>query len=298
VAHSSLQLPYRGTRIRTIQSPAGNTQNTPLQIMTPPPPETPRTALHRIFNAVRPGGISAQPPSANAIRSASILPSRVTMSSSGDLTKQSCTPCIHKSAPSLSAAVSTKRACTSSITTSTSSTAKALPPIQEIIYLPEDAVWALRKQDLRSYFLALQTWALNPQPLGPFTLQNKSPEPEPTIPADLPPLLQLPLEIRGLIYTQLLPPPCSAPIRGPHPRQLQNHVHLSQPIPSSLLRLNHQIRSEALPLLYGCPTQTVYIKIDYNVVRPPLHHIEQKSHRTTPKGSQVIVRQLICAVGA
>jgi hypothetical protein len=32
-----------------------------------------------------------------------------------------------------------------------------------------------------------------------------------------------------------------------------------------LLLLNHQIRLEALPILYGFPTQTVHIKIDFNV---------------------------------
>lgn len=197
-------------------------------------------------------------------------------SSSTDLLKQPCTPYTHKSAPSPSPSPSeaapTKRVCTSLQPASSSSTARALPPVQDIIHLPEDAVWALRKKDLRNYFLALQTWALNPQPLDPLTLPPTSLESHPTKPADLPSLLRLPLEIRRLIYTQLLPPPCSPPIRGPHPRQLQNHVHLSQPIPSNLLRLNHQIRSEALPLLYGCPSQTVYIKIDYNVVRPPMHH--------------------------
>ncbi|TVY80854.1 hypothetical protein LSUE1_G001986, partial [Lachnellula suecica] len=89
--------------------------------------------------------------------------------------------------------------------------------------------------------------------------------PSTSTPADLPALLRLPLEIRRLIYAHLLPPPCSPPVKGPHPRQLQNHVQLSQPIPPNLLRVNHQIRAEALPVLYGCPSQIVYMKIDYNV---------------------------------
>lgn len=144
-------------------------------------------------------------------------------------------------------------------------------PIQTIIQIPEDQVWGLRKEDLRNYFLALQVYALNPYPLGPLSPPPTSLDPKPSGPADLPELLKLPLELRRLVYTHLLPPPCSPPIRGPHPRQLQNYIHLSQPIPASLLRLNHQIRSEALPLLYGSPSQIVYIKIDYNVVSRPTH---------------------------
>jgi hypothetical protein len=54
-------------------------------------------------------------------------------------------------------------------------------------------------------------------------------------------------------------------MRGPHPRQLQTHILLTQSFPPSLLLLSHQIRLEALPLLYGSPSQTVHIKIDYNV---------------------------------
>jgi hypothetical protein len=54
-------------------------------------------------------------------------------------------------------------------------------------------------------------------------------------------------------------------MRGPHPRQLQTHILLTQPIVPSLLLLNHQIRSEALPILYGCPTQVVYVTINYNL---------------------------------
>ncbi|TVY91910.1 hypothetical protein LAWI1_G001616, partial [Lachnellula willkommii] len=183
-------------------------------------------------------------------------------SSSEDLSRRSYA---HRT----SAATPTNRALTASQSSSSSlslSPKRATPlPIQTIVQIPEDQVWGLRKEDLRNYFLALQVYALNPYPLGPLSPPSTSLDPKASGPADLPPLLKLPLEIRRLVYTHLLPPPCSPPIRGPHPRQLQNYIHLSQPIPVSLLRLNHQIRSEALPLLYGSPSQTVYIKIDYNV---------------------------------
>jgi hypothetical protein len=135
--------------------------------------------------------------------------------------------------------------------------------IESIILLPEDAVWALPKQSLREYFLSLQQYARNPYPLQPALPSLITPT-DPDLPADLPPLLRLPLEIRELIYTHLLPAPCN-PIRGPHPRQLQTHILLTQPIVPSLLLLNHQIRSEALPILYGCPTQIVHVTINYKL---------------------------------
>ncbi|KAH7369912.1 hypothetical protein BKA65DRAFT_521878 [Rhexocercosporidium sp. MPI-PUGE-AT-0058] len=143
--------------------------------------------------------------------------------------------------------------------------------VQAILNLPEDAVWGLRKQDLCSCFLVLQKYALNPYPIsnnslappGPAqALPSGNPPPNPLV---LPPLLRLPLEIRQLIYSHLLPPACDPPIRGPHPRQLQTHILLTQPIPIVLLSLNHHIRSEAIPLLYGTPTQTIYITVDYNL---------------------------------
>ncbi|TVY26424.1 hypothetical protein LHYA1_G003583 [Lachnellula hyalina] len=178
-------------------------------------------------------------------------------SSSEDLSRR---PYAHRTA-----ATPTKHALTRSQSSSVSPKRATLPPIQTIIQIPEDQVWGLRKEDLRNYFLALQGYILHPYPLGPLSPPPTNLESKPSGPADLPPLLKLPIEIRTLVYTHLLPPSCSPPIRGPHPRQLQNYIHLSQPIPSNLLRLNHQIRSEALPLLYGSPSQTVYIKIDYNV---------------------------------
>ncbi|KAE8449931.1 hypothetical protein EG329_007070 [Mollisiaceae sp. DMI_Dod_QoI] len=141
------------------------------------------------------------------------------------------------------------------------------PSMESILHLPEDAVWSLCKQDLRTYFVTLQHYARNPYPLRNPTL----PSPRTSIasshssPNNLPYLLRLPLEIRELIYTYTLPSVCNPPVRGPHPRQLQTHIHLTQPITPSLLLLNQQIRTEALPLLYGAPTQIVHITIDYNI---------------------------------
>ncbi|PMD14094.1 hypothetical protein NA56DRAFT_584626 [Hyaloscypha hepaticicola] len=160
--------------------------------------------------------------------------------------------------PTSSSAPPNKRVCTSPRTTSRPSRS-----IQSIIHLPGDAVWALPKQALREYFLSLQEYARSPYPLHPALPSPITPS-DPALPVDVPPLLLLPLEIRELIYTYLLPAPCN-PIRGPHPRQLQTHILLTQPIPPSLLLLNHQIRSEALPILYGCPTQIVHITINYNL---------------------------------
>ncbi|CZR57402.1 uncharacterized protein PAC_07291 [Phialocephala subalpina] len=162
-------------------------------------------------------------------------------------------------------APASKRICTSPRTTSMAQT-RPTPAIESILHLPEDAVWNLRKQDLRAYFLTLQQYARNPYPLQTPTLPSPTIPLETTaLPVNLPHLLRLPLEIRELIYTYTLPPPADPPIKGPHPRQLQTHIHLTQPIVPSLLLLNHQIRNEALPLLYGCPSQTVHVTIDYNV---------------------------------
>ncbi|PVH71845.1 hypothetical protein DL98DRAFT_520839 [Cadophora sp. DSE1049] len=139
--------------------------------------------------------------------------------------------------------------------------------VQSILFLPEDAVWGLRKQDLRACFLKLQKYALNPYPISNASLAppfSPSGDPSP-IALSLPPLLRLPLEIRQLIYSHLLPPPCDPPIRGPHPRQLQTHILLTQPIPTCLLALNRQIRSETIPLFYGASTQTVHVTVDYNL---------------------------------
>lgn len=153
--------------------------------------------------------------------------------------------------------------------------------IQDIIALPETEVWSLAKKDLRSYFLALQEYSRNPQQVthlvslpGPPS-QNEGAK-------EIAPFLRLPLEIREQIYKYLLPPPVSQPILGPHPRQLQNSIHLSQLIPASILLLNRQIHDEALPLFYGSPDQVVSIKIDYNIVCisfPVLTHALNRSLR-------------------
>lgn len=143
--------------------------------------------------------------------------------------------------------------------------------ITSILHLPEDAVWSLRKTDLQNVFLALQSYSLAHLPPTLFTPSPSFSTP-PTPPLSTtamlvptPAFLRLPLEIRRQIYTACLPPSVSPPVRGPHPRQLQNPLHLTQPIPPSLLQLNQQIRSEALPLLYGAPSQTAHIVIDYNI---------------------------------
>ncbi|KAH7395724.1 hypothetical protein BKA64DRAFT_674423 [Cadophora sp. MPI-SDFR-AT-0126] len=138
--------------------------------------------------------------------------------------------------------------------------------VRSILQLPEDAVWGLRKQDLRACLLTLQKYARNPYPIS-----TTSPGPAsqsgdlPLIAYPLSPLLRLPLEIRQLIYLHLCPPPYDPPIRGPHPRQLQTHILLTQPIPTCLLALNRQIRSETIPLFYGASTQIVHVTVDYNL---------------------------------
>lgn len=139
-----------------------------------------------------------------------------------------------------------------------------MPSISTLLRLPEDVVWGLQKQQLRAYFLALQAYAVNPHPL-PTSSVSKIADTALSEPEDLPPFLKLPLEIRRQIYTHCLNPPSNPPIKGPHPRQLQTHIQLTQSFPPALLLLNHQIRHEALPLLYGAQNQTVHITIDYNV---------------------------------
>ncbi|KAK2628893.1 hypothetical protein QTJ16_001996 [Diplocarpon rosae] len=160
--------------------------------------------------------------------------------------------------------------------TSTSSSRRSALPhpkipldLPSILHLPEDAVWNLRKSDLRVCFLAIQQYALNPFPLrnpaSPSPAAAKiDPERARQIPSNPSALLRLPLEIRQLIYTHLLPLPTS-PVRGPHPRQLQNPILLTQLVPSSPLLLNHQIRTEALPFLYGSTSQIIHATVDYNV---------------------------------
>ncbi|KAH6721362.1 hypothetical protein BKA61DRAFT_627809 [Leptodontidium sp. MPI-SDFR-AT-0119] len=178
-------------------------------------------------------------------------------------------PPSHKASASASASPD-KRICASPRDSTLSRSREPLD-VQSILQLPEDAVWGLRKQDLRNCFFTLQKYALNPYPISndslapPAQAVLSGDPPSNPVPRPLSPLLQLPLEIRQLIYSHLMPPACDPPIRGPHPRQLQTHILLTQPIPTALLSLNHQIRSEAIPLLYGAPTQTIYITVDYNL---------------------------------
>ncbi|KAM3083381.1 hypothetical protein ACMFMG_004032 [Clarireedia jacksonii] len=110
----------------------------------------------------------------------------------------------------------------------------------------------------------------SPDPVGiGIGMRSGSVEADPTAPrpADTPrsSLLRLPLEIRQFIYSLLLTPPLDYPRPGPHPRQLQSHIHLSQSFEPALLRLNRQIYHEALPVFYGGPRQIVSLTIDYDI---------------------------------
>jgi len=128
--------------------------------------------------------------------------------------------------------------------------------------MSEEAIYSLRKQDLRACFLSLLQYARDPTPLAAPQL---SLPPASLPPRPLPALLALPLEIRQQIYQHLLTPPSKNPIKGPHPRQLQAPLSLSQSFPPSILRVNKQIYAEAVPIFYGSPPQTVYITINYQV---------------------------------
>lgn len=150
----------------------------------------------------------------------------------------------------------------------TITTAPGALSAQRLLHLSRDEVYSLPKQGLRDAFTALQEYALNPYPLLPAPSASSittAAASASSIHADLPLLLRLPREIRELIYLQLLSPPSHTPMRGPHPRQLQAHISLSRSFPPALLRLNRQIRAEALPMMYGAPGQTVHVVIDYNV---------------------------------
>jgi len=157
---------------------------------------------------------------------------------------------------------SSKRICTSP-GTALLSTMEPPISIPSILNLSEDVVWSLRKGDLRKYFLVLQIHARNPYLIADSTTLPTTP-PSSTS-ESLPPILNLPPEIREIIYSHLLCPPTGAPIRGPHPRQLQTHIGLSQAFAPSILRANRQILNEAIPIFYGSATQCIHITIDYNV---------------------------------
>lgn len=137
--------------------------------------------------------------------------------------------------------------------------------ISGLLELTEDEVFQLRKRELRQYFLILQAYIRDPRPLpDPFAI-SEVPVTPPATPKVLSPFLNLPLEIREMIYMKLLSRPVSVPIRGPHPRQLQSHISLSQAFAPAILRANKQIYSEALPMFYGISTQCVHTTIDYNI---------------------------------
>jgi hypothetical protein len=153
------------------------------------------------------------------------------------------------------------------------------PSIQAALAITEDAVWSLRKQDLRNYFLVLQKHtrslvaqmpSLDPMGrgigmgLGSGSLEADSTTPRPADPPRSA-FLRLPLEIRQFIYSLLLTPPSDFPRLGPHPRQLQSHIHLSQSFEPALLRLNRQVYHEALPVFYGGPLQLVSLTINYDI---------------------------------
>lgn len=138
--------------------------------------------------------------------------------------------------------------------------------------MKEEDVWSLPKSELRKYFLALQAHARNPQDLSD-SLVIRAASPPRTPPSELPPFLLLPPEVRNIIYSYLLSPPYSTPIRGPHPRQLQKEIFLSQSFDPAILCVNHQIYNEALLVFYGGPSQVIHITIDYNV----WHHKVQRS---------------------
>jgi hypothetical protein len=86
----------------------------------------------------------------------------------------------------------------------------------------------------------------------------------PSLPSTLSPFLQLPHEIRDLIYKLLLSPPGQIR-RGPHPRQLQTPLFFTQAFPPAILRTNRQVYHEALAVFYGSITQRIQITIDYNI---------------------------------
>lgn len=122
---------------------------------------------------------------------------------------------------------------------------------------------ALPKRDLQRYFLALQAHVQATQniPLDVVTTHTY----RRAEPSYLPTFLLLPPEVRNLIYSYLLDPPESNPIKGPHPRQLQTQIALSQAFAPSILRVNRQVLTEALQVFYGSSTQWIHITLDYNV---------------------------------
>ncbi|KAF7876566.1 hypothetical protein EAF04_001655 [Stromatinia cepivora] len=160
-----------------------------------------------------------------------------------------------------------KRICTAASIAAAKVSQRA-PTIERVLTISEDAVWSLRKSDLRTHFLILQQYA---QPLSDAVPRTDSSGDahddlnETHLSGALPPLLRVPLEIRQLIYRHLLAPPSDDPRLGPHPRQLQSHIYLSCVFEVAVLHLNRQIYHEALPIFYGDPLQTISLTVNYNL---------------------------------
>ncbi|KAF5876530.1 uncharacterized protein Bfra_002935 [Botrytis fragariae] len=160
-----------------------------------------------------------------------------------------------------------KRICTAASIAAAKISQRA-PTIEQVLTISEDAVWSLRKSDLRTHFLTLQQYTQS--------LSNAVPRVDSgaeihddlnEIPSSeiLPPLLRMPVEIRQLIYRHLLTPASNDPRLGPHPRQLQSHIYLSRAFEVAVLHLNRQIYHEALPIFYGDSLQTISVTVNYNL---------------------------------
>ncbi|ESZ90659.1 hypothetical protein SBOR_8959 [Sclerotinia borealis F-4128] len=160
-----------------------------------------------------------------------------------------------------------KRICTAA-SIAAAKTSQRAPTIERVLTISEDAVWSLRKSDLRIHFLILQQYTQSPSNAmpKPDSGGDTHVEPNETHSAEiLPPLLRMPFEIRQLIYRHLLAPPSDDPRLGPHPRQLQSHIYLSRSFEIAVLHLNRQIYHEALPIFYGDPFQTISLTVNYNL---------------------------------
>ncbi|KAA8566365.1 hypothetical protein MFRU_019g00130 [Monilinia fructicola] len=176
--------------------------------------------------------------------------------------------CSHKSHYNSSTEyLENKRICTAA-SIAAAKTSQRAPTIERVLTISEDAVWSLRKSDLRSHFLILQKYSQSLSHVLPIvdsggdTHDNSN---ETHVTGILPPLLRMPLEIRQLIYRHLLTPPSDDPRLGPHPRQLQSHIYLSSTFEVAVLHLNRQIYHEALPIFYGDPNQTISATVNYNL---------------------------------
>ncbi|KAI9643455.1 hypothetical protein NHQ30_008074 [Ciborinia camelliae] len=160
-----------------------------------------------------------------------------------------------------------KRICTAA-SIAAAKKSQRTPTIERVLTISEDAVWSLRKSDLRTHFLLLQRYT---QSLPNAVLKADAggdiydDHNETYLTETLPPLLRMPLEIRQLIYRHLLTPPSDDPRLGPHPRQLQSHIYLSRSFEVAVLHLNRQIYHEALPIFYGDPLQTISLTVNYNL---------------------------------